>query len=304
MPADYDDGPSRKIAPLPDLDFATNTWSFEERAATLRWYELSHGTGDTRFAQFAPWMIDNNPGGYKRYRALIPALGEQVSHAIFFVHTYAVTANADGCMYELITARQVGFSKRQILDVLNFAFLSGGPRSINAVSSAAGPWLDSWVDDDPTGRVVFPSAWAVDPEAFRSGLDPTTTSVSEADRAAIRQWHERVNGEVPRFVDLWLRLRGPSYKANRARLEQATSSPVLPKQLFPLLALHLAAYQGRPEAVMFALEQAQWVGGIAQSELVGVIDTAFVEGNEWKMAVVLTDEVIETIEQWELAVNP
>lgn len=298
MSKDYDYRPDRGIAPLPELDLSSDSWSFEERATTVRWYELSHGTGDTRFARFAPWMIDHNPGAFKRYRALIPTLAGEVPHAVFFVHTYAVTANADSCMYELITARQAGFSKRQMLDVLGYAFLSGGPQSINAVSRVAGPWFDSWDDAEPSGGVSFPSEWRVDPQAFRSGLDPTTTPLSQADAEAIRRWHRQVLGETPPFVDLWLRLRGESYKANRARFEQATSSQVLPKQLFPLLTLHLAAYQGRPDTVLFALAQARWVGGIRRSHLVEVIDTAFVEGNEWKMASVLTDDVIEMIEEW------
>lgn len=298
MSKDYDARPRRTISPSPRLDLSSDTWSFEERAETVRWYELSHGTGDTRFAQFVPWMIEHNPGGFKRYRALIPALAGEVPHAVFFVHTYAVVANAEGCMYELITARQAGFSKRQLLDVLGYAFLSGGPHCINAVSGVAGPWFDSWDDENPSGRLSFPSEWRIDPQAFRSGLDPTTSSVAEADAEAIRGWHREVLGHTPRFVDLWLRLRAESYKANRARLEQATSSQVLPKQLFPLLTLHLAAYQGRPEAVLLALAQARWVGGIRRSQLVEVIDTAFVEGIEWKMASVLTDDVIELIERW------
>ena len=167
MTKEYATGATRGVAPYPTLDLSTNSWTFEERAEAVRWYELSHGTGDTRFAQFAPWMIDNNPGGFKRYRALVPTLTGEVPRGIFFVHAYAVTANARGCMYEMIVARQHGFSKRQILDVLNYAFLSGGPQAINAVTEVAGPWLDSWQDDDDAGRITFPEDWNVDPVRVR-----------------------------------------------------------------------------------------------------------------------------------------
>ncbi|PBC39278.1 hypothetical protein CJ179_35065 [Rhodococcus sp. ACS1] len=299
MPNHYSTGADRGVAPYPNLDLSSNDWTFEERAEAVRWYELSHGTGDTRFAQFAPWMIDNNPGGFKRYRGLVPALTSEVPRGIFFVHSYAVTANADGCMYEMIVARQHGFSKRQILDTLNFAFLSGGPRAINAVSDVAGPWLDSWEDEDDAGRIVFPTDWSIDPSEFVSGLDTTQIPVSDADEAALRAWHERVNSEVPRFVDLWLKLRGPGYKANRLRYEQATSSAVLPKQIYPLLTMHLGAFEANPAVVRYALRQAKSIGGISRNHIVEIIDTAFVQGNEWKMAVILDGDIADTIEHWD-----
>ena len=297
---EYDTSARRGVAPYPNLDLTSDEWTFQERAEAVRWYELSHGNGDTRYAQFAPWMIDNNPGGFKRYRALVPALTGVVPRGIFFVHAYAVTANARGCMYEMIVARQHGFSKRQILDVLNYAFLSGGPQAINAVIDVAGSWLDSWDDEsDGTGRIAFPEEWSIDPAEFKSGIDPHTVPVSDDDAKALRNWHERTNGEVPRFVDLWLKLRGPGYKANRARYEQATSSRVLPKQLFPLLTMHLGAFEARPEVVRYALKQAKSIGGINRGHIVEIIDTAFVQGNEWKMAVLLDGDIADTIENWD-----
>ncbi|WP_218835084.1 hypothetical protein [Rhodococcus sp. ACPA1] len=202
-------------------------------------------------------------------------------------------------MYEMIVARQHGFSKRQILDTLNFAFLSGGPRAINAVSDVAGPWLDSWEDKDDAGRIVFPADWSIDPSEFVSGLDTTQIPVSDADEAALRAWHERVNSEVPRFVDLWLKLRGPGYKANRLRYEQATSSAVLPKQIYPLLTMHLGAFEANPAVVRYALRQAKSIGGISRNHIVEIIDTAFVQGNEWKMAVILDGDIADTIEHWD-----
>jgi hypothetical protein len=202
-------------------------------------------------------------------------------------------------MYEMIVARQHGFSKRQILDVLNYAFLSGGPQAINAVVDVAGPWLDSWDDPDDVGRITFPQAWSIDPEEFQSGIDPHTVPVSDDDDKALRAWHERVNGEVPRFVDLWLKLRGPGYKANRARYEQATSSTVLPKQIFPLMTMHLGAYEAKPGIVRYALKQAKSIGGITRGHIVEIIDTAFVQGNEWKMAVLLDGNIADTIENWD-----
>ena len=298
MNNEYDTRPGRGVAPYPNLDLASDEWTFQERAETVRWYELSHGTGDTRFAQFVPWMIDNNPADFKRYRGMVPALTGDVPRGIFLVHAYAVTGNATGCMYETIVARQHGFSKRQILDVLNFAFLSSGPRGINEVIGHLGPYLDSWEDQDETGRINFPATWSSSPEVFESGIDYTTVGMTDEELQSLMAWHEKHSGAVPRFVETWAKHRGAAYKANRARYEQATKSRVLPSQVFPLMTMHLGAYEGRPAVVLHALRHLRAVGGVTRSQIVEVIDTAFVFGIEWKMAAVLTDEVCELIEAW------
>ena len=137
------------------------------------------------------------------------------------------------------------------------------------------------------------------PSEFVSGLDASTIPVSSDDEKALRAWHTRVNSAVPRFVELWLELRGPAYKANRLRYDQATSSTVLPKQIFPLMTMHLGAFQADPDVVRYALKQAKSIGGIKRSHIVEIIDTAFVQGNEWKMAILLEGDIADTIEHWD-----
>ena len=245
---EYDTSARRKVAPYPNLDLSTNEWTFEERAETVRWYELSHGNGDTRFAQFASWMIDNNPAGFKRYRALVPALTGEVPRGIFLMHSYAVTANAQGCMYEMIVARQHGFSKRQLLDVLNYAFISGWPpgdqrdlRHRRRMARFVGR---------PTMPAASSSPKLVDRPARVPERDrPVRTARQRRRRQALHAWHERVYGEVPRFVDLWLKLRGPAYKANPAPgYEQATEpARCSPSNCLPLMTMNLGATRPIPK---------------------------------------------------------
>ena len=283
----------------PNLDLTTNEWTAEERAETVRWYELAHGTGNTRRAEFVPFGIDYNPAGFKRYRALVPALTGTVPRGIFFVHLYAVLGNVNGCLYEIIASRQNGWTKSQVIEALNFAFLSGGPQGLNGVAEAASDYLFAWEDDRTEGDVVWPESWGVDTEAFKSGIDieARTIGFSDEELDQLKAWHRRMSGEVPGYVDLWARLRGGPYKAGRARFEVAAGSS-LPIQVYALMNAHIATYFERPRALRQAMLHCKALG-VTLPQLVEVIDTAFVYGGEWKMVEVFTDEVIELFEAWE-----
>jgi hypothetical protein len=285
--------------PMPNLDLTTNTWTDQERADAVRWYELAHGTGDTRFAQFVPFSIDYNPAGFKRYRAMVPALTGAVPRGLFLVHLYAAITNPQGALYEVVASRINGnFTKRQIIEALNYGFWTGGPQGINAVAEHVGPYLASW-EDDRDNVITWPEGWRVDPDAFRSGIDHTTIGFTDDELAALKEWHRRMSGEVPRFVDLWARLRGPAYKANRARFE-VTPGQTLPVQVFPLMSMHLAAYQERIPALRQALLYCRALG-VKLEQVVEVMDLAFIYGGEAKMAAVLTDEIADLLESWPAA---
>lgn len=284
---------------MPDIDLTTNDWTPEERARTVRWYELAHGTGDTRLAQFVPFSIDRNPAGFKRYRSLVPTLTGAVPRGIFFVHLYAVIGNPQGCLYEIIASRQNGFTKRQVIDVINFSFLTGGPQGINAVAEAASAYLEAWEDERVEGVLTWPEGWTIDPDAFKSGIDIEGRSIgfSEKEIEALSAWHKRISGEVPRYVRLWAQLRGGPYKANRSRFEVAPGNS-FPIQVYPLLIAHVAAFFERPAMLRQALLHARGLG-VKLEHVVEVLDTAFVYGGEWKMAGVLTNEICDLLEQWE-----
>jgi hypothetical protein len=215
------------------------------------------------------------------------------------VHLYAVIGNANGCLYEIIASRQNGFTKRQIIDVINFSFLTGGPQGINAVAEAASAYLEAWDDDRTEGDLVWPAGWKIDPDGFKSGIDidATTIGFSDDELAQLSAWHRRISGEVPRYVEVWGRLRGGPYKANRSRFEVAPGSS-LPLQVYPLLLMHVAAFLERPAMLRQALLHVRGLG-VALEHLVEVLDTAFVYGGEWKMAGVLTDEICDILESWD-----
>jgi hypothetical protein len=282
--------------PQPTVDLTTNTWTEKERADTVRWYELAHGTGDTRFIQMVPFMIEYNPAGFKRWRALVPALTGAVPRGLFLLHMYAATGNAQGTLYETVTCRLNGnFTKKQIIETLNFAFFAAGPPGGNSIAENMSMYLASW-EDDRDNVITWPEGWVIDPDRFRSGIDHTTIGFTEPELVGLKDWHMALTGEVPRFVDTWARLRGAAYKANRARFE-VTPGTTIPVQAYPLMSMLLAAYQERIPALRRALLICRHLG-VKLQQVVEVLDLAFQYEGEQKMACVLTDEIIDLLEAW------
>lgn len=295
MAAD-DKKPALRV-PYPELDLSTNTWTEEERARTVRWYELAHGTGDTRLAPFVPFGIDHNPIGFKRYRALVPTLTGAVPRGLFLVHLYAVVGNPSGCLYEIVACRINGnFTKRQIIETLNFAWITSGPPGGNAVAQATADYLASW-EDDRDNVLTWPEGWEVDPDGLKSGIDHFSMGFGEGELEKLKDWHLKMSGEVPRYVDLWARLRGAPYKANRVRYEVGPGE-TLPVQVFPLMIMHTAAFLEREPTLIQALKHCKALG-VKLDQIVEVMDLNFLFGGEYKMAAVLTDPVVDMLESWE-----
>jgi hypothetical protein len=284
--------------PYPELDFETLEWTAQERAEMVRWYELAHGYGDTRIAQFVPFNIDYNPAGFKRYRAMVLAMTPVVPRGIFALHIFAIVGYRNGMEYEVIMARQVGWSKKEVIQVLNFSAIMGGSNGMAGVADTLLPILATWDDDRETGEVPFPDNWHVDPDILKSGIAIDSTSDwSEADMEAHKAWHQKNFGEVPRYVEAWQRLAGAPYKVNRTRFEVAAGA-TLPAQMYPLLLAHASAWLERPGGLRQALKWAKNLG-VTQPQIVAVLDVAFFWGGEFKMANVLTDEVLDVLEGWD-----
>lgn len=280
---------------VPDIDWSSEGWTPAEKDQMLRWYMEAHGTGDTSVARFAPFMIQHNPAGFKRYRRHVRYHGRAVPGPLLFLHTYAVLGNGDGALYQMLSAKQRGFTKPQVLETLAFAFLTSGP-IMNGAAAATSAYLFAWDDDGKPSKVQWPQGWAPDPAAFRSGMDLTTDEFTAGDLDALKAWHQRVKGEVPRWVGAWAKLGGHGYKTNRIRYEIGFGVS-LPKQLFPLFQLHLATYRVWTEAARQALLHARALG-CTRDQVVETMESAFTCGGEQMMAGVLTDRVIDVLESF------
>lgn len=222
----------RRTMPPLDLDFERADWTPDERAQMMRRYEVYHGTGDCRLVKFAPFQIDNNPGGFKRYRQYITQLSASMCRVagdphgasdrvkgLMMIHLYASIGNGPGCLYEIIGYRMHGLTKSQIREALGFAFLNCGPYHTNDVADAVSVYLDAWHEtaDDGAGTKAFPTGWKVDPQAFRSGIDTSRDGMSQADVDALASWHRRME-RARRLHSACMELAGMADAGEIARL--------------------------------------------------------------------------------------
>src|SRR5215469_15722025 len=91
-------------------------------------------------------------------------------HAFSFYTFYAMTGYAVGLRYLTFMNQVQGLTKAQILEGLGIVFLHGGPRGMETIAEA----LSDFEWTTPEKAADFPDGWAVDPDAFRSGLDFST----------------------------------------------------------------------------------------------------------------------------------
>jgi len=294
-----------------ELDFESREWSLTERTQMMHWYEVFHGTGDSRLTKFAPFQIDNNPAGFKRYRQHATKLGSALrgidakraahdpySLGALVIHLYAAIGNGPGCLYEVIGFRMHGLTKRQIKEILAFAFLTGGPYHTNATADALSIYLDAWHEEDgpEPAPPPFPDGWAVDPGVFRAGVNIATEGMSASDVEALAAWHRRMGGDVPPHVQLWSELHPEALKTQRARFE-ACFGETLPAQLFPLMQLQHATYMGWPRVARRAMLWAQTLG-VKREYAVSAMELAFLYGGEMLMEQVLTEDVARAMRDW------
>jgi hypothetical protein len=250
-----------------DLDLSTDEFSADEKERILRWYLETHGTGSLDLVKFAPFLIEHEPGSFKRYRRHVTAIAQarggvglpQAVVGLLFLHAYTAIANERGVLYEVIAAREWGATKREVMETLAFSFLEAAPRGINAAAEMSDDYLREWIDDGRPTRIEWPAGWAADPKVFQSGIDSTTDELTPAELEAIVEWHRRMHGSDGVNVRRLAELHPSAFKTHRLRYERAISGS-LPAQIFPLYTLHLATLKRRPAAMRSSLQMAKQLG--------------------------------------------
>ena len=277
-------------------------FSPEEKAAFDAWYNQFHGTGDLKLVPFVPFLMEHLPRQFKDYRRWFTFIEESRDgvalpfgvSVLLFLHLYAVIANERGILYEILAARRLGMSKAVVMDTFAYAFLSGGPASINAVATLSDEYLRSWPDDAPS-TYEWPAEWVPNPAAFRSGMDLSTTELNAADVAAIKAWHTAAHGAPPRHVDLWAKLHPAAYKAQRIRYERALGS-ALPAQLAPLYTLNVATVRLQRDLMRSSVLHAMRLG-VKRHQVVQTLYWAFFYGGDLVMEAA-GDAVGDLLEAW------
>jgi hypothetical protein len=270
----------------PGVDFSGEAFSAEEKRALLQWYREVHDIGDLDLAPFARFSLEHDPVGFKRLRRHVMTFDEAVEGAslplfigpLLFVHTYTAMGHGKGALYEVVAVRQLGVRRDEVLETIRLATLFGGPRGLNPLGEMSLEYFETWTDDDDKPPLPWPEGWTRNLDLLRSGIDPDTDDLTEADLSALRNWYVRTYGEVPRHVDLLARLHPRALKTERLRLELAASG-ALPVQMIPLFRLHFAAIHSVRSLMRRAVQMAQ-AFGICRAHVVATLFWASVYGGE------------------------
>lgn len=282
------------------LDLTTDGIADDERDRTLAWYREHHDHGDLDLAPFARFQLRHDPTTFKRLRRHLLTLGEQPQPplpiavaVLLWVHAYAVLGNGKGALYEIVAVRNLGASRAEVLEVIAFAALHGGPLAINAVAETAEAYIAGWEEDG--AGIAWPDGWAADPDALRSGIDLTSDVLGDGELELIRAWYRRTGDAVPAHVELLATAAPDALKTLRARFETATRG-ALPAQMIPLLAAHLATLRGQDVQLRRALLTARSVG-VRRGEALSVLLWAAVYGGEPTLEAALT-AVGDLFQEW------
>jgi hypothetical protein len=287
------------------IDLSTDTFTDDEKARTLAWYREYHDHGDLDLAPFARFMVEHDPTGFKRLRRHMIALDEELDEpplplaagVLMFVHTYFALGMGKGALYEIITMRELGATRAEIMETIALGALQGGPLGINAFAEVGDEYLREWREDpDAVSRVAWPARWAPDVERFRSGIDLAADELLPGELDLIRDWYRRTVGEVPAQVEFLARVAPRAYKTQRARFETAVKG-ALPAQMIPLLTLHLSAVRVWPKPLRRSLQMAQ-AFGVRRREVVSTLLWAGVYGADVVLETAF-DAAGDVLEAWE-----
>ena len=186
------------------------------------------------------------------------------------IHSYMMLGWETGILNEFHTLRRNGLGKQQIMELVMFSQLYAGMRGLGHVYRAVGDMLAVFAE--PTAEPVFPEGWAADAAAFKCGLDLSTRTLTEQDRANLAGWYERTVGYVPNSILFGIKRHPEFVKVNRAKWEVAIKS--LPKQVAPYLMLRHQTITGSREGLREAALLARAWGISSERIVQGITGSA------------------------------
>lgn len=263
------------------IDFTTDTFTDEEKAWTLAWYREHHDVGDLDLSPFARFSIEHDPAWFKRLRRHIFTFDELplAAGVCMYVHTYFALGLGRGALYEIVTMRDLGATKAEVLEALAFGAFHGGPRALNDFATLGDEYLREWHEaPGAVSGIEWPQGWEPDVDRLRSGIDLSSDELLAGEEELVRSWYLRMHGEVPAHIGVLARMRPAGLKTLRARYE-TTVRGALPAQMLPLLALHLHAIQLEPKPLRRAAELARALG-VTPGQLLTALLWAAVYGGD------------------------
>lgn len=293
-----------------DLDWSTE-FAVGEWDALQAQYAALMGEGEVdRLFKFVPFMGRHAPEALKRYRlqvntatqgvGLVDQMPNPPLASMMAGHFYSTIPYPHGIEADLFVAGRAGGKKQEVVDILRLAWLHSGMHGMNVAARVAEPLLEAW---DPAvhdgAGLSWPDGWDVDPDAFRCGIDFSADVAAGAtadDVEAIRSWHRRVQGQVPRYVEFFGRHHPLALKVFRARYETSTGG-ALPKQFIALCLFQLSVAWRQADAARRNLQMARNFG-VAKDQAAQVL--AYAQIYEGDIGIDATISAIEDVfDAWE-----
>lgn len=197
------------------------------------------------------FWLDENPEVLKRYRRWADTLrintpdkqpNSYSGSGITIFINYANHGFRDGLKYSMLGMNRF-LTRVELLEVFALAFRYVGPRGMALIGEVARQQTFT----EPALPAAWPPGWGPDPDAFKSGVDFSTLTLTDEERQKIEAWYLRYLGEVPGHVQLLARHRPEMLKTYRGRFENTLR--LLPKQLEPSVLIQTSVERAFPDGI-------------------------------------------------------
>ena len=210
-------------------------------------------------ASYALWA-DLRPDVLKRLLNYVHQIHatESWSCPLPYMNVYAVGGWPEGVRYIMRICQPntflggPGYPKAAVIETLALSFYYAPSWGTVVTADAVREGLAEYVEPEPGSPSPWPEDWAIAPDDLKAGLDYSTPDLTDADLRALREWHERVLGEVPKTIELYAKYRPALLKAERNRWEKIVQSG-LPNQALAYLMIHYEVFHGRKAGTREAL---------------------------------------------------
>jgi hypothetical protein len=189
-----------------------------------------------------------------------------------------------------------GYPKAAVIETLALSFYLAPSWGTVVTADAVREGLAEYREPVAGTPSPWPEGWAVRPDDLKAGLDYSTPDLTHEDLRTLRDWYERVLGEVPRSVELYARHRPTLLKAERNRWENIVRTG-LPNQMLAYLMIHYEVFHGRAAGAKEALLLGRGLGMSKQHAVDAVFYGGSFIGGLATMAEV-ADTVEEVLDDW------
>jgi hypothetical protein len=257
------------------LDLSNLTGWNPQEYETFRQHFAAAG-GGLALPGFDFWA-EVDPLALKRLRLQVRMTSEKDDYPLpallSWLHYYAIVGYDRGIQFLIESLQRFGCKKEAAEATLAIAYIHGGPRSSHVFAVSIQDQLRTYT---AAGECAWPPGWAVDDEAFVSGVDFGVPLAQAGEIELITRWYQSTCSEVPEFITFLGQYRPNLLKAIRGRFESAIRGR-MPKQMMPYLMLNWNTARCNPDGIRHAALLGR-AFGMKKSQLLDSMCDALVYG--------------------------